>query len=354
MHTAGAADARQDLGGLGPDAPWCIGRRRFTYALLAAASIHALAIGWRLGARRMSVRSAESAHRTEQQIELELSQPLGGEESRRLADRDNTKELSVAELPASPQRRGATAQSAQMSEKAEAITATTAKPEASAGEVSTPAAAIVASEAGSATDPALSAPAASTAIDLGLDGRILRPTYREVEARQRSSSERRAEVQRNLDASFRTAAVAEDARRGYGRGNIFIGALSSAVRVAGPPVGEAVISASFNAMGELNGLTLVQGTVGDWSRAIQAFRTQAKQKRVPMPSGAKGLRITFRVAAKIQKPSGKEIDVSSLNLKRPSLAANGLTLRGDFDLADLSGKSTQSVSARVLSEEVLD
>ena len=72
---------------------------------------------------------------------------------------------------------------------------------------------------------------------------------------------------------------------------------------------------------------------------------------VRVPAGARGLRVTFSIKAKVQLPSGAE--VKGPNLANPSLDPNGLTPHGTFDVADLGSGSQRLVYARVVSEEVL-
>lgn len=133
-----------------------------------------------------------------------------------------------------------------------------------------------------------------------------------------------------------------------------ISALSASVRQAGPADhGSAILRVTFNASGELSGVELLKGGVKDWAAAIQLFRARAKGKRLQLPSGAAGLRVTYDVRSKLQLPSGASADSGPVRLERPSLMPNGLTLRGDFDPTDLSGKTSRIVSARVVAEEVL-
>lgn len=332
----------------------CTGGRRFVVALLTAAGVHALALAWQFG-RRVSTKSdAESMSRVELQIELDRTQSAEPTHpSEDLAENAASESVSIG-APTAPAPGGATP--GHPSASTRVVTAgpqPTAATNLDSGELGSVASAAVASATEATTNEAPpSTP--SSAIDLGLDGKFLRPTFRDAQAQRRAPRDLGVELQRKLDESFRGAAVEEDVQRGRGRGNVLLGALSSAVRTSGPPFGEAIISAAFNSSGELNGLTLIRGTAGDWSKAIQAFREQAKRKKVPVPAGAKGLRVTFRVATKIQHPSGKEIGHPPVSIDPPSLAASGLTLKGAFDVADLSGKSSQSVSARVISEEVVD
>lgn len=198
----------------------------------------------------------------------------------------------------------------------------------------------------------VSAPPPTSKIDFGLDGRLFREIPPEAPSITRPKRKSRAELEQALNGSLRDSLKADDVERGYAIGNALVGSLTSAVRNAGPAEGNALISVTINSAGEVSELKLLRGDPGDWSVAMQAFRRQAKQ-RVALPAGAQGLRITYDVSSKIQLPSGKRIDAAALRLKRPSLAPNGLTLRGDFDVADLSGKTSQMVSARIVREELL-
>jgi len=166
-----------------------------------------------------------------------------------------------------------------------------------------------------------------------------------------SASARAAAVQRRLNTEL--ASNPGDVQRGLSRGSVLVGSLNSAAREAGPTSGEAVISVTINSQGELGDLVLVRGDAKDWSSVLRSFRSQAKQKRVRVPPGAAGLRVTFNVSTKLQRASGKEVDSSAVGVKTPSLKPNGLTFNGSFDLADLSGSVQRMVHARVISEEVL-
>ena len=98
---------------------------------------------------------------------------------------------------------------------------------------------------------------------------------------------------------------------------------------------------------------LVRGAGSDWAAALSSFRALAARKRLRVPPGAHGLRVTFSVKAKVQRPSGKEVEAFPVGVAGPSLDPNGLVPHGDFDLADLAGGGQRLVYARVVSEEVL-
>ncbi len=188
-------------------------------------------------------------------------------------------------------------------------------------------------------------------IDLGLDGHFFLGPMRE-----RPSSVRKSDGKARPDAQKRleNALAADDVQRGLARGNELVGSLGAAARETGPVRGEAVFSVTVGADGGMVSAELVRGAGSEWAAALGAFRTLAAKKRLRVPPGARGLRVTFSVKAKVQRPSGKEVEAPPVGLARPSLVEpNGLVPHGDFDLADLAGGGQRLVYARVISEEVL-
>ncbi|MES1173111.1 MAG: hypothetical protein ABUL62_02190 [Myxococcales bacterium] len=187
-------------------------------------------------------------------------------------------------------------------------------------------------------------------IDLGLDGHFfLGPPSEMLPRLHKPDARPRADPQKRLE----NALAADDVQRGLARGNALVGSLNAAAREAGPVRGEALFRVTVGADGGLLSAELVQGAGADWTAALSSFRALAAQKRLRVPPGARGLRVTFSVKAKVQRPSGKEVDASPVGVAGPSLAPNGLVPHGDFDLADLGGGGQRLVYARVVSEEVL-
>ena len=212
------------------------------------------------------------------------------------------------------------------------------------------------SDSAATTQQLGSAAPAVPKINLNLDSRLLRllamqAAVERPEVRVKRRTQR--DVEAELTRKFNGALLADDVRRGYARGNVLIGSLSSAVRASGPVGGDATIRVTINSQGELNGLELLRGETSDWSAVLQSFRHQARGKRVRVPSGAQGLRVTFKVSAKHQQTSGKEVESSAVGVQKPALAPNGLTFMGDFDMADLSNETSRVVYARVVTEELL-
>lgn len=193
-------------------------------------------------------------------------------------------------------------------------------------------------------------------IDLGLNGGLLRMLDARAAAtpapkpgkptRTRDSS---AELTRTLNSAI----LADDVRHGRARGNVLLGVLDSALRSVGPTRGRAIVQATVDARGDLIDLVLLRGDSNEWASVLQSFRNQAKNRRVRVPDGAQGLRITFNVSAKVQRPSGEAVESTPIGVDGPSLAPNGMTMRGTFDLADLSNTSSRMISARIVSEELL-
>ncbi|HEX2672270.1 MAG TPA: hypothetical protein VHM25_15425 [Polyangiaceae bacterium] len=187
-------------------------------------------------------------------------------------------------------------------------------------------------------------------IDLGLDGHFFLgvpserpPSVRKPESKPRPDTQKRLE----------NALAADDVQRGLARGNALVGSLGAAAREAGPLRGEAVFAVTVGADGGMLSAELVRGASSDWAAALGSFRALAAKKRLRVPPGARGLRVTFSVKAKVQRPSGKEVEASAISAAPPAFAPNGLVPHGDFDLADLAGGAQRLVYARVLSEEVL-
>jgi hypothetical protein len=178
-------------------------------------------------------------------------------------------------------------------------------------------------------------------IDLGLDGHFfMRPPSEELPRVHKSV------VQQQLEAAI----AADDVKHGLARGNALVSSLNAAVRDKGPVRGEALLRVTVGPDGTLTDLEFLSGSASDWASALQSFRELASRKHVRVPPGARGLRVTFSVKAKVQLPSGEEVRGG---IDSPSLAPNGLTLKGTFDVADIGSGPQRLVYAHVVSEEVL-
>ncbi len=196
----------------------------------------------------------------------------------------------------------------------------------------------------SATPSAASSAQASTdaparKIDFGVDdGFFMRPTGDNMLRVPKPV------LQRQLEAAL----SADDVRRGLARGGALLGSLNAAVREAGPVRGQALLSVTVGPDGGLTSVEFLRGDASEWSSALESFRALAARKRLRVPPGARGLRVTFSVQAKVQRPSGKEVDASGLDIE-----PQGFSLRHTFDVGDIGAAGQRLVYARVVSEEVL-
>jgi len=314
---------------------------RFPYALLGALALHGLVL---------LVRARHS---------LDATAPTANEEP--ATQTVELEEFPVADAPVAPPERVAS-----LAERAQPAT-----PSAIANHAAASLSKGVAAEAAIDAEPAtvadaLAPPATAGSaetgdaaparkIDLGLDGHFFlnQPAAPSppgpAPAAELGPRARKSTVQRELQAAL----SADDVQRGLARGNALLGSLSSAARAEGPLRGEATFRATVSADGSFGAVELLHGTAAEWSAVLSAFRKLAASKRVRVPPGAKGLRVTFSVRAKVQLPSGKDARDTAVRVADPSLGPNGLVPSGDFDLADLGGSPQRLVYARVVSEEVL-
>ena len=196
----------------------------------------------------------------------------------------------------------------------------------------------VAAAAASAGAPQASAAKAERKIDFGIDdGFFMRPP-----------SEQLPRVGKPVYLQQLQAALsADDVRRGLARGNALLSSLNAAVRDVGPVRGEALLSVTIGADGGFTSAELLRGTPSEWASVLDSFKALAARKRLRVPPGANGLRVTFSIQAKVQRPSGKGVDASGADIP-----PNGI-LRRTFDLADLGAGTQRLVYAHVVSEEVL-
>ena len=191
--------------------------------------------------------------------------------------------------------------------------------------------------------PSAAAPQAGPAaperkIDFGIDdGFFMRPP-----------SEQMPRVKKPVFQQQMEAAIAaDDVRHGLARGNVFLGSLNAAARDVGPVRGEAIFSVTVGSDGSLTSAEILNGSGAEWASVMNSFRALAASKRLRVPHGAHGLRVTFSVQAKVQRPSGKDVDASGNDITPDG------NLRHTFDVSDLGAGTQRLVYAHVVSEEVL-
>ena len=307
---------------------------RFSSALVAALALHGLLLLTRSRAP-FSPASTPPAGRLEQQFEIE---PASEDPAPPLASLTPARADEAAPATAVPRVSGP-AHTAPRSGAGDASPAAESGATASGAAEGEPS---VASNGGDSLEVGPAAP--ERKIDLGLDGHFfMRPPSEDL------PRVRKPEFQRQLESSLLKA----DVQRGLARGNVLIGSLNSAARAEGPTRGEALFQVTIGADGGMTGVEVVQGNASDWGAVLRAFRELASRKRVRVPPGARGLRVTFSVRAKVQRPSGKEVQAAPIGVAAPSLAPNGVTMNGDFDVADFGAGGQRLVYARIVSEDLL-
>ncbi|HEY0466640.1 MAG TPA: hypothetical protein VGC79_20675 [Polyangiaceae bacterium] len=313
---------------------------RFSYALLGALALHGSLLLFRA---HRSLNAPSSAAKLPPAQSLEFEEfPV--EEAPLEAASNDTPPVALAE----PRAVSAAASHLTGAQAKAAPAEVLASPEpAAAGDAVAAPIAVASAEAGDAQPP--------RKIDLGLDGHFFLHDPGPAQAAgpapeaELGPRARKSTAMRQLQAAL----SADDVKRGLARGNALVGSLNAAARSDGPLRGEAIFRATIAADGSFGTVELVRGTAAEWSAVLSAFRKLAARKVVRLPGGAKGLRVTFSVKAKVQLPSGRDVNETAVRLADPSLGQNGFSPSGDFDLADLGASAQRLVYARVVSEEVL-
>jgi hypothetical protein len=298
---------------------------RFAYALSAAVAVHGLLLA---RARHAPQGSPSFPRPVELAVELDESSPIESPSAVPLVSGDPRP----------------TARAASRGPDAVALHARVGPAEAPHGDLTANTDAIANSDAAPTSPSDPNANKAERPIDLGLDGHFfMRPPSEDGPRLRKSPAQRQLEM--SLSAS--------DVQRGLARGGALVSSLNAAVRDAGPTRGEALFRVTVGPDGGMIDTELLGGSARDWAAAVQAFRVLAASKRVRVPPGARGLRMTFSVKSKLQLPSGKEVTAPGVDVASPALDPNGLTLHGTFDVADLASGAQRLVYAHVVSEEVL-
>jgi hypothetical protein len=298
---------------------------RLSYALLAALALHGLLLLTHV--RHLPARPSVALQRPEELVEVEEALP--DEPSATIASSPNAQRAA----------RGASAQPAVVAPRAGSRSADAEMPTDALSGVEASADGVASVEPGAASSAEAAVGKPARKIEFGIDdGFFMRPASEELPRVQKPT------FQRQLEAAL----SADDVRRGLARGGALVSSLNAAVRDKGPVRGEALLSVTVGPDGGLTAVEFLRGSASEWSSALDSFRALAARKRLRVPPGARGLRVTFSVQAKVQRPSGKEVNSAGLDVE-PS----GFALRGTFDVADVGAGAERLVYARVVSEEVL-
>jgi hypothetical protein len=138
---------------------------------------------------------------------------------------------------------------------------------------------------------------------------------------------------------------------GYG-GPVVSAAHDAAMGWAAPQTGFAVIAVDLDDKGLVTRVTLVDasGDRPEWQKVADGVAKGLANKKVAVPSGAGGLRVTVKVQAKILLPSGASEGVSGPSIGNDGEGHNTATASVSFDLSDVGQKPKRIVAVVVLSE----
>jgi hypothetical protein len=304
---------------------------RLSNALLAALALHGLLL--LTHARHSPERPSVALSKPEELVEVEETLP----DEAAAGITPSLGRVQPAQHSVSAPSSAVTAQAGNGLPETESSTDSVSDAEVSSNGASSNGAATAGTAAASSAEASSDKPAHK--IDFGVDdGFFMRPTSDGLLRVPKPV------FQRQLEAAL----SADDVRRGLARGGELVSSLNAAVRDKGPVRGEALLRVTVGPDGALTAVEFLRGSASEWSSALESFRALAARKRLRVPPGARGLRVTFSVQAKVQRPSGKEVDSAGLDVE-PS----GFALRGTFDVADVGAGAQRLVYARVVSEEVL-
>lgn len=143
-------------------------------------------------------------------------------------------------------------------------------------------------------------------------------------------------------------ARARSAGGGYG-GPVVSAAHDASMGPWAPDVGYAVIAVDFDEKGVVSRVTLVDanGSRPEWQKVADGIGKGLASKKLDVPPGASGLRVTVKIEAKLALPSGATDPVSG-----PKVGTDGTqaTASVAFDLSDIGQKPKRMVGVVVLSE----
>ncbi|MBK7582828.1 MAG: hypothetical protein IPI67_21870 [Myxococcales bacterium] len=181
-------------------------------------------------------------------------------------------------------------------------------------------------------------PRAARPLELGLGGLWMRPALPDRPRTQGWKSG--AETAGGLGAELE----ARDRERGLARGGLIATHARSAAISLGPAEGTATFVVDTDADGKVQAVTLSEARGGaSWTRVRAALTRALATRRLRVPRGARGLRVSIRVEAKVQLPSGS----------RPGDSVRAKGPGAEFDVADIGARASRVVSARVLNETLL-
>jgi hypothetical protein len=144
---------------------------------------------------------------------------------------------------------------------------------------------------------------------------------------------------------------ADDRTRGAGGygGPVVSAAHDAAMGTWAPQTGFAIIAVDLDEHGAVARVSLVDasGDRADWQKVANDVQKGLEKKKIDVPSGSNGVRVTVRIDAKLALPSG-----ATSRFSGPSFGNDGTqaTASVAFDLSDVGQKPRRMVGVVVVSE----
>jgi hypothetical protein len=204
---------------------------------------------------------------------------------------------------------------------------------------------------------------------LGLDGNLLPLMSRAPNAAGSRADQAKAATAR-LQRSMMRDQVKRDSRLGLGAAGPVLSVLEKITRASRtPPDGSAIFSVVIDPSGKLHEIEVLEVHTDrqGWEGIGRAVARELEKKKLRVPKGTRGVRVTIEVVSQVQLPSGAspglDVDVLGLPLKRSGYPKSkkmtlldpttGTILGLGFDPADIGANAKRNVRARVLDEQPL-
>jgi hypothetical protein len=158
--------------------------------------------------------------------------------------------------------------------------------------------------------------------------------------------DRRPKKRRQSVGALNEGLEARDRAHGLARGGVVASAAHTAALSQGPTRGHATFVVEADAGGRVRSVRTA-GVNGDralWERVARALMAALGAKRLRVPPGARGLRVTVLVESKVQAPSGRDASKGNVQLQGAGV---------QFDVADIGAVARRLISSRIVGEEVL-
>ncbi len=279
-----------------------MGRRAFETSLAVAFALHALGLALLPRAQRDTARHASTPRTEELEIELASGAPAArsaGQARSSTATRATGPRVAMVPRPGST-----TATEAIAPPPEPAPTHATGVPEAPPGPA-----------------PHGAAPRGATPAQLGIG--FDNPLLGRSPGSLKAAPHRRRNVAPGIARSLAQAQADHDAHVGIGPQGPVVGALEVATRAApGPMNGHALFSVDVDASGRMTDIRVleVSSEFAAWKAIAKRTAAALARRKLKPPSGGRAVRMTVKVVARNQMPSGADpgfaVDLAGIPLKK--------------------------------------